>query len=136
MKILIVEDDPIASKLCETYLADYGQCTIVTNGDAAVKAFQGSLNEAQPYDLICLDIMMPKMDGHATLRLIRQIERTKQINDSDSIKIIMTTALDNVRHIEKAFSSGCQAYLVKPIRKQELLEKMEKLFNKLEKLIP
>ena len=102
-------------------------CTIITNGAAAVETFRKSLKEGQPYDLICLDIMMPKMDGHAALRLIRQIERTKQINDSDSVKIIMTTALDNIRHIEKAFSSGCQAYLVKPIRKQDLLEKMEKL---------
>ncbi len=127
MKILIVEDDPIASKLCETYLSDYGQCTIVINGDAAVKAFQGSLKEGQPYGLICLDVMMPKMDGHAALRLIRQAERRKQINESDSVKIIMTTALDNIRHIKQAFSSGCQAYLVKPIRKQDLLEKMEKL---------
>jgi len=127
MKFLIVEDDPVASRLCETYLSDYGQCTIVTNGVAAVETFRKSLKEGQPYDLVCLDVMMPKMDGQAALRLIRQAERIQHINESDSVKIIMTTALDNVRHIEKAFSSGCQAYLIKPIRKQDLLGKMEKL---------
>ena len=126
MKFLIVEDDSVTSRLWESYISDYGPCTIAADGIAAVEAVRKSLKEGQPYDMICLDVMMPKMDGHGALRLIRQAERTQQINESDSVKIIMTTALDNIRHIEKAFSSGCQAYLVKPIRKQQLLEKMEK----------
>jgi len=131
MKCLIVEDDAVTSRLWETYLSDYAQCTIVTNGAKAVEVVRKSLKEGQHYDLICLDIMMPKMDGHATLKAIRGMERLQQINDSDRATVIMITTLDNIRHINKAFSEGCEAYLVKPIRKEELLGKMRK-FNLIE----
>ena len=69
---------------------------------------------------------MPRMDGHDTLKAIRRMEKKHQVKDPDKAKVIMMTVLDNLRHIKKAFEIGCEAYLVKPVKKEDLLEKMEK----------
>lgn len=126
MKCLIVEDDSTASELLETYISGYGDCTITANGHEAVEAVREALKQGQPYDLICLDIRMPKMDGHDALRAIRRMEKEQGINRPDGAKVIITTALDGYRQIRKAFQAGCEVYLVKPIRKQEFLKSMKK----------
>lgn len=81
----------------------------------------------QSYDLICLDIMMPQMDGHDTLAAIRQIEKEHGINGLDGAKVIMTTALSDSKNIMGAFRTGCEAYIVRPVAKEKLLEEMGKL---------
>jgi len=127
MKILIVEDDFTARKLLQTYLSDYGDCFIAVDGYEAVEAIRQALEEGQPYDLICLDIMMPGMDGHDALKTIRHIEKQHGISGLDCVKVIITTALRDSEHIMAAFRTGCEAYIVKPVRKEELLKEMEKL---------
>jgi len=126
MKCLIVEDDPVSSKLLQTFISGYGDCTIVVNGLEAVEAVGDALDKGQPYDLICLDIMLPEMDGHNTLKEIRQIEKDHAIDKADGAKVVMTTALSDVRNIGKAFATGCEAYLVKPYIREELLKRMKK----------
>lgn len=127
MKCLIVEDDFTARKLLQIYLSDYADCFIAVNGHEAVEAVRQALDEAQPYDLICLDIMMPEMNGHKALEAIRRLEKEHGIGGLDGVKVIMTTALDNSKNIIGAFRKGCEAYIVKPIRKEKLFEQMEKL---------
>jgi len=127
MKCLIVEDDFTARRLLQTYLADYCECHIAVNGRAAVDAVRQALDERCPYDLICLDIMMPEMDGHQALEEIRNIEYRRGIMGLDSVKVIMTTALDDSKDVMGAFRTGCEAYILKPIVKQTLLEEIEKL---------
>lgn len=89
--------------------------------------FKEALSEGQPYDLICLDIMMPQMDGHDALAAIRRIEKEHGINGLDGAKVIMTTALSDSKNIIGAFRKGCEVYIVKPVKKEKLLEEMEKL---------
>jgi len=127
MKCLIVEDDFTARKLLQMYLSDYGDCFIAVNGREAVEAVRQALDEGQPYDLICLDIMMPEMDGQEALKVIRQVEKEHGIAGLDNVKVIMTTALDDPRNVMGAFRGGCEAYIVKPIAKKKLVEEMEKL---------
>ena len=127
MKCLIVEDDFPARKLLQVYLSDYGDCFVAANGREAVEAVRQALEEGQPYDMICLDIMMPEMDGHQALEAIRRIESEHGIAGLDGVKVIMTTVLDNSENIMGAFRSGCDVYIVKPVRKERLLEKMEGL---------
>lgn len=92
-----------------------------------MEAFRKALEENEPYDLICLDIMMPGMDGHGTLDAIRRIESEQGIAGLESVKVIITTALDDAINVMGAFRSGCEACLVKPIEKKNLLEELEKL---------
>jgi two-component system chemotaxis response regulator CheY len=127
MKCLIVEDDFAARRLMQRYLRDYGESDVAVDGNEAVEAFRQSVDEKKPYDLICLDIMMPNMDGHEALKAIRQIESEHGINGLDGVKVIMTTALEDSKNVMGSFREGCEAYIVKPVEKNKLLEEMEKL---------
>ena len=122
MKVLIVEDDFTSRLTLQKLIAAYGETHIAVNGLEAMDAFVAALKEGQPYDLICLDIMMPELDGHKVLQRIRQMEEEKGINSSNGVKIIMTTALDDPTNVVAAFKSLCDAYLVKPVSKAKLLD--------------
>jgi two-component system chemotaxis response regulator CheY len=127
LKMLIVEDDLPSYKILEEYLSEYGDCTIVANGAEGVEAFKNALDAGSPYDLICLDIMMPEMDGHEALRTVRQIEQQHGIFDPGGVSVIMTTAKDRSRDMIEAFDEGCASYIVKPIDQEKLVAEMQKL---------
>lgn len=127
MRFLIVEDDFTSRQLMQIYLAEFGQAFVAVNGREAVMAFETALNDGQPYDMICLDIMMPEMDGQQALKAIRTIEQQRGIGGLDAVKVIMTTAKGESSDIFTAFRAGCEAYIVKPVRKSALLEEMQKL---------
>ena len=127
MKALIVEDDFTSRLLLQELLKTYGPTHLAVNGQEAVEAFRLALEEGRPYELICLDIMMPEMDGQTALNKIRQLEESKNIFSTDGAKIIMTTSLDDPKNIIAAFSGLCDAYLVKPIEKAKLLERLQEL---------
>jgi two-component system chemotaxis response regulator CheY len=127
MKILIAEDDFACRKLLQSFLFEYGDCFVVINGLEAVKAVKDALDEGLPYDLICLDIMMPEMDGHEALESIRKIENEHGIDGFDGVKVIVTSALDDSANVMGTFESGREAWIVKPFSKRNLLEEMEKL---------
>lgn len=128
MKILIAEDDFISRTLLQEMLLPYGDCHLATNGREAITAFEHMLDKNTPYDLICLDIMMPIMDGQETLQNIRRLEKEKGIGGSECVKVIMTTALDDPKNIMMAFIKGqCEAYITKPITPGPLHEQMTKL---------
>lgn len=127
MRILIAEDDLASRKFLYKFLSAYGDCDITVDGIEAVEAFLLAWDEGAPYDLICLDIMMPKLDGLKALKAIRDIERQKEIDEKNRVKIIMTTALNDTGNVFGAFESGCEAYAAKPIDTQKMLEVMRKL---------
>ncbi len=127
MKSLIVEDEFTIRKLMQLYLMEFGPCHIAKNGKEAVDAFLLALDERQPYDLICMDIMMPEMDGMEAMERIRQIEAKRNILGLAAVKIIMTTAKGQSKDIFGAFNSGCEAYIIKPFHREDLLEEVGKL---------
>lgn len=115
MKTLIAEDDFLSRKLMHRFLSQYGECDVTVDGKEAINAFTIALEENTPYDLLCLDIMMPELDGYQVLEEIRKIEAKYHIPKGNEIRIIMTTALNDKRNVEKAFKMGCIAYAGKPI---------------------
>jgi two-component system, chemotaxis family, chemotaxis protein CheY len=127
IKCLIVEDDFASRMLLQSYLSDIAVCFVAVNGYECIKAFRDALEAEEPYDLICLDIMMPGMDGRETLKAIRQIEREFGIGGLDGVKVIMVTALGDSKNVMGAFNEGCEAYIVKPIDKNRLYEEIEKM---------
>lgn len=125
MKTLIVEDDFISRKIMKELLTPLGECDIATDGEEAVQAFRLALDERRPYDLVCMDIMMPNMDGHEALEQIREIERGMGVGGAQEVKVIMTTALDDPKNVVEAFyRGGATSYLVKPITKQRLMKEI------------
>ena len=127
LKMLIVEDDFPSCEVLKEYLSEYGDCTTTANGIEGVEAFRNALDAGTPYDLVCLDIMMPEMDGHEALRTIRQIEQEHGILDSSGVRVIMTTAKDRSRDMIEAFDEGCASYIIKPVDQEKLVAEMQKL---------
>jgi two-component system, chemotaxis family, chemotaxis protein CheY len=126
MKILVAEDDFTSRLLLEKILSPYGVVHGAVNGREAVDAYRMSLDAGTPFELICLDIMMPDMNGHEALKEIRRIEDAYRIAVGKGSKIIMTTALDDADNIFSAFRGLCDAYMVKPINKGKLLQHLKK----------
>lgn len=127
MKVLIVEDDLASRKFLQKFLSQYGECDVVVDGLEALDAFLFSLKSEAPYDLICLDVMMPKVDGIKVLKAVRDLETQKGILPHKRSKVIMTTALTGTDYVQSAFELGCEAFASKPIDTEKLVEVMKKL---------
>lgn len=127
MKILIAEDDFASRKFMLRFLSKYGECDVTVDGMEAVDAFTMALDADEGYDLVCLDIMMPELDGYQALKQIREYEKEKGISEEDGAKIIMTTALNEGRNVTKAFELGCVAYAGKPIDQDKFENVLRKL---------
>jgi two-component system, chemotaxis family, chemotaxis protein CheY len=127
MRTLIVEDDFTNRLLLQTFLSRYGECHIAINGKEAVQAFQLSKENGEKYDLICMDIMMPEMDGQEALQKIRRIEEDGGILSTTGVKIIMVTALDDVKSVVSSFRELCDGYVFKPVDLGRLLGQLKSL---------
>ena len=128
MKILLAEDDFVTRKFMTGLLTKYGECDVTVDGMEAVDAFMMALEEDEPYDLVCLDIMMPVMDGYQALMGIRNLEKERNIPKDKQVKIIMATALNDEKNVKMAFELGCTVYSGKPIDQ----EKFEQVLRKFE----
>lgn len=126
MKILIVEDELTSRELLRVILEPYGTVETVADGIEAMKAFNMALAKG-PYDLICLDIMLPKMDGRQVLKGIRKIEGDKGIVGPDAVKILMISALGDFETVSEAFSSQCTSYITKPIDADKIIAELTNL---------
>lgn len=119
VKVLIAEDNKTNQLVITRMLKDEEfDITIVANGAEAVECFQ----DISP-DLILMDMMMPVMDGvEATLK-IREIEASR-LRPSCPIVALTANALE--AHREKCLAAGMDDFLSKPIRKQDLIQSIEK----------
>ena len=127
MKILLAEDDYVTRKAMDSFLSKYGECDVTVDGMEAVDAFMLALEEEEPYDLVCLDIMMPVMDGYQALMGIRNLEKERNIPKEKQAKVIMTTALNDEKNVKMAFELGCTIYSGKPIDQKRFEQALKKL---------
>lgn len=127
MRILIAEDDFASRKFMLRFLSKYGECDVTVDGQEAVEAFTMALDGEEGYDLVCLDIMMPGLDGYQALKAIRDLEQERGIPEDKASKVIMTTALNEGRNVTKAFELGCVAYAGKPIDQNKFVNVLKKL---------
>jgi two-component system chemotaxis response regulator CheY len=71
-----------------------------------------------------MDIMMPEMDGREAVQQIRALEETHGVSSNRGAKILMTTAVTDIREVMRCFGELCDAYLTKPIDLNQLLKLM------------
>ncbi|MGN0941739.1 MAG: response regulator transcription factor [Selenomonadaceae bacterium] len=122
LNILVAEDDRMSRAFITEFMTAYGSVDAATNGMEAVDLFIESIKSKKPYDLLCLDIMMPKVDGLKVLQVVRELEEQQHIEKK--IKIIMMSALSEVDYVQEAFRLGCDAYAAKPIDTEKVIEAM------------
>jgi len=125
MRILVVEDDYISRRLLCRYLEPYGTCEEAVNGHEAIDAIRRAIGAGEHYDLICLDIMMPGMDGQQALVILRQIEAENGMPLGKGAKVIMTSAMEDNQYIMQALNASADGYVVKPIEKRGFIETLK-----------
>lgn len=125
MKILIAESDFVCRRLLQNILSANGQCDIAVDGQEVIEAFKSAHQEKAPYDLLCLDILLPENDGFQIWNSIRAFEKKHGITGANGVKIIMSSVLDNFRDVQLSFQEECEAYLAKPITKEKLDETLQ-----------
>lgn len=115
--ILIIEDEPDIQELLRAYLEDAGyQTTVAGDGVAALERFG-----AQPFDLVLLDLMLPKIDGFGVCELIRR---------QSQVPILMLTALDGEEEQLRGFRLNIDDYVTKPFSMPVLLEKIRVILRR------
>jgi len=124
LRVLVVEDNFAGRLVLQKFLSRYGECHIAVNGREAVEAFQSALEQGRGYHLVCMDIMMPEMDGREAVGRLRALEEARGIFSTSGAKIIMTTAVDEIKSVSRCFMELCDAYLMKPIDLAKLLALM------------
>lgn len=127
MRILIADDDFVNRKFLEKMFGAYGEVTAVDNGISAVDEAVAALDGNDYYNLICLDIMMTRLDGYKTLEAIREAEHKYNIIGDNRAKVIMISALDEVTVDSDQACSDYDAYICKPI----MIDKFQNLLSKL-----
>ncbi len=125
MKSLVAEDDVTSRMILKKYLSTYGECDVVADGREAVQAVKEARKKRQRYDLVCLDLGMPVMDGQQALREIHTEEMAA--GELRTTKIIITTGQTDMNSITNALIGKCSAYLMKPINPEKLRCELQEL---------
>ncbi|WKZ57161.1 MAG: response regulator [Bdellovibrionota bacterium] len=125
MRTLIIEDDPTNQRLMEAYLSPLGECVLANDGSQGIERFASALEDEKPFDLVCIDIMMPDMDGVAALKKIREMESESGRYGSQEAKVLMVSAVADKEIVVEAFKQGCEAYIIKPVQREELFRHLK-----------
>ena len=121
MKILLAEDQPINRKIVIGLLKRYNwQIISAENGEEAVEKYG-----TEPFDLILMDVQMPKMDGFDATKHIRE----QETNTGKHIPIIAMTAHAMKGDKEKCLDAGMDYYITKPVDSQELISLIKKIIE-------
>ncbi len=116
LNVLVAEDSEVNQFIIRELLAEWGvNVSVVADGAAAVEAFK-----SEGFDLILMDIQMPKMDGLEATRQIRSLQRKESINTDCIVVGLSAHAMSGDR--EKYMAEGMADYLTKPIRPAALQE--------------
>jgi DNA-binding response OmpR family regulator len=118
MRILVIEDEPKVSGFVQRGLvAERYAVDVCADGREGLE-----MSQAFPYDLIILDLMLPKLDGREVLQRIRR--------DNACVPVLMLTARDSIEDKVKLFESGADDYLTKPFAFAELLVRAKALLRR------
>ncbi|MHC1701861.1 MAG: response regulator [Humidesulfovibrio sp.] len=128
MRVLIVDDDFYSRVMLHDMLRPVAECHIAVNGEEAVGAFKKALEDGRPYDLVCMDLVMPEMDGQQALREMRGFEDDLGLSDIQRCKVVVISMLEDSRETNDAFFlGGADCFLVKPIDEERFMAELRAL---------
>jgi two-component system, chemotaxis family, chemotaxis protein CheY len=123
MRTLIADDDSVCRSLLARVLGDFSDVTVAIDGIEAIAEVAQALAEKRPFDLICLYIMMPELDGQRCLEVIRRLEETM---GGGAAQLAMISALDDKVNILGAFRNQADLYFTKPMNFEKIIGKLRK----------
>lgn len=126
-KILIVEDNPIASLLQKSIMSTFGVSDAVSDGVTALELFRLSLKENSPYDIILLDLVMPGIGGADVLKQIRELEEQNNIKGLERTKVITLTTSRDSSTLMDLFRAETDAYIIKPLTKDKIEKELKNI---------
>ncbi len=133
VNILVVDDEPINHQVLKNHLSEKNyRITQAMNGEEALRALEKSVK----YDLVLLDVMMPKMSGYEVCQKIRERFLPSEL------PVIMVTAKNQVQDMVDGFHKGANDYLGKPFTRQEFLARiktqidLQKIFDITRRFVP
>jgi CheY-like chemotaxis protein len=125
LSILVAEDNEINALLMRSLLGRLGhQAVIVTNGEAALESWLAAKSAGTPYDLMLMDIQMPKLDGIEAAKRIRAHEASQTATRTP---ILALTANTLVQDRYACFEAGMDGFLIKPLDREKLEEALSGL---------
>lgn len=117
-KILIVDDDIKILRVMNAYLSSRYDVAIVKNGLGAMRYLRNNMP-----DLILLDYIMPMEDGPEVYRKIKLVDRLRKI------PIFFLTGVSDSKKVRKALELKPEGYILKPIKRDQLIKRLESFFN-------
>lgn len=124
MRILIIDDEITALTKMKLLLAPYGECALATNAGQAMQVYVKAIKSGKPFDLITIDIQLGEANGHDLLERINQLEIGEGVA---AAKKIIVTASGTKKNLLKAYLNGCDGFLVKPVKRDDLEQKLASL---------
>lgn len=125
MRALIVDDDFYSRIVLHDMLRAVAECHIAVNGEEAVGAFKKALEDGRAYDLVCMDLIMPEMDGQQALREMRALEDELGVDAGERCVVFVVSMVEDNRETNEAFFlGGADSFLVKPIDEARLLSEL------------
>ena len=119
LRVLVAEDHPINQLVAQTMLEELGHaCTVVGDGLAALEALR-----THSFDLVLMDVMMPRMDGASAVRALRAAEQAGQPH----VPVVMLTAHAMTGDSDRCLSTGADGYLSKPITLESLRSELARV---------
>lgn len=117
--VLAVDDSKLVLTMVESYLKDDYEVILAASGDQAFQVLQ-----KRSVDIILLDIVMPVMNGLVVLKKLREME------EYQDIPVLFLTGDAHRATVVESFQTGSQGYVLKPVTKENLLQRMEDIMRK------
>lgn len=128
MTILIMEDDFTSATVLQKIMSEFGDVTLASDGKEAVAIYLDNHSKGAKFDLICLDIMVPEIDGQEVLKIIRTHEIENGNNSLQKrSKIVMITALNDIENLMESFREQCEGYIIKPFSREKIRRTLNQL---------
>jgi two-component system, chemotaxis family, chemotaxis protein CheY len=124
MRILAVDDEFVALSKLVALLEPLGKCDAFTSGQQALDQFRKVVSNGGAYDLLMIDINLQDMSGLELLVRFQKDERKFQVRGA---KKFIVTATSTASNVQAAIAGKCDGFLVKPVRRAVLMEKLAEL---------
>ena len=108
-------------------LRNYGECDLAASGKEGVLAFQAAWEKSSPYDLLCVDLRMPELDGASVIQIIRTMEKKMSVNSVERVQIIVISADSDRASKDICEKLGSDGYIAKPITVETVANRLKAL---------